>query len=144
MPPRLALRAEPLWASSMGFILAGGVVTIYVEMVGGASLKRTTRARGAGAVKCEVVGGRVAFRVGGRRWWTAGCWLVRGTRWWRRGGGEGSVVAAQGLRARVLAIGLAGNVVYVVGLQRRVEPPPSGRGHAAAARCGPKCGNFHP
>eukprot|EP00966_Prymnesium_polylepis_P162662 3759240-Prymnesium_polylepis.1 len=32
--PRLALRAEPLWASSMGFILAGGVVTVYVEMVG--------------------------------------------------------------------------------------------------------------
>ena len=46
----LALRAEPLWACSMGLILAGGVVTVYVEMVGGASLKRTTRARGVGAV----------------------------------------------------------------------------------------------
>eukprot|EP00966_Prymnesium_polylepis_P296501 6849826-Prymnesium_polylepis.1 len=32
----------------------------------------------------------------------------------------------------------------VVGLQRRVEPPPSGRGHAAAARCDPMCRNFHP
>ena len=53
IPPRLALRAEPLWASSVGFILAGGIVTVYVEMVGGASLKRTTRARGAGAVKCD-------------------------------------------------------------------------------------------
>ena len=50
IPSRLALRAEPLWASSMGLILAGGVVTVYVEMVGGASLKRTTRARGVGAV----------------------------------------------------------------------------------------------
>ena len=46
----LALRAEPLWACSMGLILAGGVVTVYVEVVGGASLKRTTRARGVGAV----------------------------------------------------------------------------------------------
>ena len=50
IPPRLALRAEPLWASSMGFILAGGVVTVYVEMVGDASLKRTSRARGVGTV----------------------------------------------------------------------------------------------
>eukprot|EP00966_Prymnesium_polylepis_P072295 1679287-Prymnesium_polylepis.1 len=32
----------------------------------------------------------------------------------------------------------------VVGLQRRVEPPPSGRGRAAAARCDPTCRNFHP
>jgi len=46
----LALRAEPLWACSMGLILAGGAVTVYVVMVGGASLKRTTRARGGGAV----------------------------------------------------------------------------------------------
>eukprot|EP00966_Prymnesium_polylepis_P167822 3879603-Prymnesium_polylepis.1 len=50
MPFGLALRAEPLWLSTMGFILAGGVVPVYVEMVGGASLKRTTRERGAGAV----------------------------------------------------------------------------------------------
>ena len=46
----LALRAEPLWACSMGLILAGGAVTVYVVMVGGASLKCTTRARGGGAV----------------------------------------------------------------------------------------------
>eukprot|EP00966_Prymnesium_polylepis_P106849 2473823-Prymnesium_polylepis.1 len=32
IPPCLALRAEPLWASSMGFIFAGGVVTVYVEI----------------------------------------------------------------------------------------------------------------
>ena len=50
IPSGLALWAEPLWACSMGLILAGGVVTVYVEVVGGASLKRTTRARGGGAV----------------------------------------------------------------------------------------------
>eukprot|EP00966_Prymnesium_polylepis_P021181 487421-Prymnesium_polylepis.1 len=48
-------------ACSMGLILAGGVVTVFVEMEGGASLKRTrhvpSSARNAGG-RCRAAGRR--------------------------------------------------------------------------------------
>eukprot|EP00966_Prymnesium_polylepis_P093874 2172658-Prymnesium_polylepis.1 len=73
----------------MGFILVGGAVTVYVEMVGGASLKRTTRARGAGVVisgGCECDAQSIASEV-----FAAGCGGCSGA---CTAAGSGVVVAA--------------------------------------------------